>query len=102
MSNNAAKIQKLKDEIAALEKADAEMAALGPDHRIAIKLHDMLCTQNPDGCSWYYEIKKNVHDWNTFEHGRYLKKAIGFHAFCLTHNVKEEDLFGLLTFVRGY
>lgn len=69
-------IAKRQQEIAELEAEKAAFAALGPDHQLALVLHDLLCTWNhTDGCGWYYEVHNGIDDWGGLSHERYLKQA---------------------------
>jgi len=46
--------------------------------QLAIYIHTKKCKANhTDGCSWYYDIKDLEHDWTSYTHKEYLKKAIG-------------------------
>lgn len=64
-----ADLQKLRDEREAMVKMPA-------NQRLAIELHGSTCTWNhTDGCSWFYEFKDGIHDWNGNEHRRRLDAA---------------------------
>jgi hypothetical protein len=100
MSKNASKIEELKAQIAKLEAQDAALAALAPDHRLAMTLHETLCQWNhTDGCGWFYEMRDGIDDWAGDAHGRYLSKAHRLIKFCDNHNIQPNtaiDLFNLL------
>ena len=53
---------------------------LPEDQRLAIYLHEKLCTSDHTAmCSWYYELDDNIgHNWNSSAHKRYLKMAKEF------------------------
>lgn len=71
---NTEKINKLKEEIASLEKEDKEYNALSVEQKVAEELHKKLCHWNhTDGCSWFYESWDKPSLNST--HGEYLKKA---------------------------
>ena len=49
---------------------------LSEDKKLAIELHKNLCHSNHiDCCSWHYEINGLEHDWNGYEHKKWLDKA---------------------------
>lgn len=63
----------------AIEELYAEWAAFKaqtPDQQLATVLHDAMCRWNhTDGCSWFYEVHKDVDDWTGSTHERWVKKA---------------------------
>lgn len=79
---------------AGLERVKQEKKKLmSPLQDLAIALHSTLCRWNhTDGCSWYYEISKDVHDWSRHEHGRYLTKAQNISNLCAKHNINIETV----------
>jgi len=69
-------IEDLKSSLRAAEAARQNFVQWTPEQRLACELHSMMCTWNhTDGCGWFYEIHKNVHDWNRGDHARWLEKA---------------------------
>ena len=59
-----------------LQEAEAAEAALTDEQRLAVALHDELCTWNhADGCGWFYEFTGKQHDWSRSAHDNYLMKA---------------------------
>lgn len=80
-----------------LKKAEAELESLGPEYKLAIKLHDSHCKWNhTDGCSWHYEIKNGVHDWFGHAHNEWLKKARLFMSELKAENISEEVAFKVI------
>ena len=66
LANIEKKIAARKAQIA---KADSESKKNGPLTDLACKLHSVLCTyDHTDGCGWYYEILKGVHNWQGNAH----------------------------------
>lgn len=50
---------------------------LTPTQRAAIYLHERECHWNhTDGCGWYYEVNKGIHDWAGSTHLDYLEKVL--------------------------
>lgn len=57
-----------------LKQQEAEFNALEPEVRFAIQLHEICCKSNhTDRCGWYYEFNKHTHDWNGYDHLKWLK-----------------------------
>jgi hypothetical protein len=80
MNMTREQIAKRKAELASeLDDLNAEeerLLSLSEDRRLAEALHSMQCRWNhTDGCGWFYEIQKNVVNWNGWAHAEYLKKA---------------------------
>ena len=71
--------RKLAEARAWLENTKADLAAMPPEKKLAVALHELLCHSNhTDGCGWFYEIRNNVHDWNRGTHNDYLQMANRF------------------------
>jgi hypothetical protein len=91
-----------------IDKIDEELKALTqmlPEEAMAVVVHDMTCTSNhTDGCGWFYEVKKNVHDWNKDTHKRYLKNATLLHEYCneAGRGITREDVAAILSMAKGY
>lgn len=63
-------------EIAELKQQIEALKSLTPEQQLAIFIHDQMCRHNHiDGCSWYYEIERDIHSWDESEHQKYLHKA---------------------------
>ena len=78
MKEAADKILKIDEELESLK-------AFEPPERIAIVLHDLICRHNhTDGCSWFYELKDKVHDWEKAEHKDWLKRVSGLRNSLIT------------------
>lgn len=92
-------IEKLENEIAAkqaeVERLKREAAeAVDPLATLAIQLHDAFCKWNHmDGCSWHYETNKGIHNWNGYEHLRWLKKAQLLTQKCDTLGIESKQVF---------
>ncbi len=100
---NTARIAELKAEIAKLEEAERVLATMGPEHRVAISLHKMLCHHNhTDGCGWEYEMAGGNHEWEGHAHARYLIKAKKLVGFCKRHHVAEDTAIQLIEEMQGY
>lgn len=70
------KQRRLTEEIEDAKKLIEDQKSKPRNYQFAFKLHDMFCcTNHTDGCSWYYEIKNNRHDWSGYAHKRYLDSA---------------------------
>lgn len=68
--------EELQRELEALELKEQHLLALSDDARLAEELHSMQCRWNhTDGCGWFYEVHKDVVDWNGHSHSRWLTKA---------------------------
>ena len=76
MTSLKEQIKQKEAELAELKLRIEQEQALSDDEKLAIQLHSILCKWNHvDGCSWEYEINKNVHNWNGNAHSEYLRKA---------------------------
>lgn len=63
--------------------------------RIAIALHSAFCGMNhTDGCSWYYGINNDVHDWKEWAHDKYLQYAVT--TIKMFPNTKEERIIEII------
>ena len=74
------KIKQLELELSEIRKQRNYIAddpiARSVEGQTAIFLHEKLCNHNhTDSCSWFYEKKNNIHNWNSDEHARWLLKA---------------------------
>lgn len=77
MTSLQEQIKQKEAELAELKLRIEQEQKLSDDEKLAIQLHDILCTWNhTDGCSWHYELNNNVHDWNGHAHKEYLRKAV--------------------------
>lgn len=55
-------------------KARLEAQKFTPEQELAIELHKKFCRHNhTDGCSWYYEIDKDVHNWNDRSYSAHME-----------------------------
>lgn len=62
-----------KAKISTLNEKEAEYGSL---YSLAVLLHKKLCHANhTDGCSWEYEFRDEMPDWNASIHSEYLHKA---------------------------
>ena len=110
MSNQRQRAIQLQEEIwekeEELSKIQVELAAvkeLLPHERIAVELHNILCRHNhTDGCSWFYEVKKGVHNWDGNEHKLWAEKSIRLNAFIAVNNITEEQLFKIVDLTNAY
>lgn len=102
MSENEIKIAELQKQINALKLEDAALKAMmGPEHKIAVQLHDTLCHHNhSDGCGWFYEVSDGIHNWYGSTHERYLTKARVLHNFCNTRHITADTVVELLRITR--
>lgn len=61
-----AELQKQR-EIAQIE--EDRLKALSVEYRAAIIMHNCQCnSDHTEGCGWYYEVHKNVHDFGGSSH----------------------------------
>ena len=68
------------------------------NQRIALKLHSATCCNNhTDGCMFYYEVNGLDHDWNGYNHKRYLEKADEILKACQN----EKAIFGILDVIES-
>lgn len=59
-----------------IEAANERTRREGPLYDLACTLHSKNCSSNhTDGCGWYYEMHRGVHDWTGHAHQRYLEQA---------------------------
>ncbi len=59
-----------------LERTESAERALDSEQKLAVELHEALCTWNhTDGCGWHYEVKDGIADWSRYDHANYLKRA---------------------------
>lgn len=99
---------KRKSLLEALEKIDADiekeqknLESLSPEERIAVQLHDAKCTWNhTDGCGWYYEVSKGVHNWSGSSHAAYLRSAQKLVHICGDYN-KAQEVLNSFVLVKG-
>lgn len=72
----------------------------GREHILATQLHDKLCRGNHiDDCSWHYEIVSDVHNWDEYEHNKWLTKAnkiINNHVGKVTTEESIMEIIGIL------
>lgn len=103
MSDNSSKIKELEQQITNLKAEDEYLQSLTPVEKVAIALHSAFCIGNhTDGCSWFYEMKNGIDDWNGNTHDRYLTKATLVLAFCNTHKIMTQDAIDLMKIAHGY
>lgn len=58
-------IKELSLKKAELEATEARLRALPPEARLAIRMHNTMCTHNhTDGCGWYYYFRDGVPDFS--------------------------------------
>lgn len=83
LDDEIARLEKLLDEVRkAKSNSRMDTIAQSPDGQLAIFLHDKFCRLNhTDGCAWHYDFVKGVHNWNGYEHRRYLQEAKDLRAF---------------------
>lgn len=92
-------IERLENEIAAkqaeVERLKREAAdAADPIKALAIELHNVMCKINhTDGCSWHYEIQKGVHNWTSYAHAHWAKKAYLLSEKCNTLGIETKQVF---------
>lgn len=74
-----------------------------PIQELAIRIHEKTCYANHiDDCSWGYEVRKGVHDWDASTHKRYLKKANKLLEFC-RHDIKKANhVLDALDIIKEY
>lgn len=90
-------------EIAKLEAEIAHLEAMDPVRLFAIELHRLTCGSNhTDGCSWFYEVSSNNHNWNSHAHARYLEKAKKLYGFLIEKNITVEDALMILASAKEY
>lgn len=95
-------IESLEKLEAHIEKEQKILEALSPEERLAVRLHESKCTWNhTDGCGWYYEIEKGVHDWNGSSHGTYLQKARKLIGTCCGDLGKAQDALDAFIMVNS-
>ena len=82
---------------------------LPDDQHLAIHLHDKMCKFNhTDGCDWFYRIKNEVHDWDSYAHKEWLQKASKILKSRLVLEsdkpIKKiiDDLTDVLEIIKGY
>lgn len=96
-------IAERQEELTKIEKELEALDKMLPEEALAIVIHDITCTHNhTDGCGWFYEIKKNVHDWNAATHKGYLKIANKLHEFCNSRGITRNEIATIVTLARDY
>lgn len=91
-------INLLKRQITELENQKRVLDELTPAQRLAISLHDILCTWNhTDGCAWYYEMKNNVPTWKDAAQQNYLGMATK-----LLKKYKYGEIMDILQTIKDY
>jgi hypothetical protein len=85
------------EKIAKIDKEIAELDCMSPPERIAIGLHDLVCTSNhTDACSWYYEVKDGKHDWEKDTHKLWLNKGVLVSKYIDQQKIDEDKLFDIV------
>jgi len=85
IAEKQAEVERLKREV---------VVVVDPLQALAIRLHDTLCKANhTDGCCWFYEIQKGVHNWSYYEHANWLKKAYLLSKRCEVLNIDTKQVF---------
>ena len=75
MKNLYDKIDSLKKELEKFEIIKTGLNVQDPKV-FSIVYHEKTCHHNhTDGCSWFYEIKHNTHNWDSFAHKEFLRKS---------------------------
>ena len=102
LAQHKAELEKLiKEEKEAAEKAQAEIDNNDPLKQLAIRLHGILCKHNhTDGCSWYYEVKNERHNWIGHEHQSWLKKAREVSTKLEEVGITEEQAFEVIKILK--
>lgn len=98
------KISKLTSEIDELKRQAQEMreAEKDPLKLLTEKLHGVLCGLNhTDGCGWYYEIQKDVHNWGGYEHKHWLDKARKLQEICGANGIEPDKALEIFKMVKG-
>lgn len=104
MSDLNSQITALEDQLENLRRKkmieDEAAKLLTPDQKLAIELHNFMCTWNhTDGCGWHYEIRGNVHSWDRGSaHDNWLGKARKISAFCDEHHTPIDAAIKVLKF----
>lgn len=94
------KIEKMKDELARLEAEYAALQALPLPERLAVMMHNKLCSQDhTEGCGWYYGVKSGKHDWNESEHKRRLEKSRNVIAKLTEHGIPAVEMLTVVDIV---
>lgn len=57
--------------------AEQKLKELAPSQRVAIIMHEHMCTHNhTDACGWHYEIKNGVHNFTSPTHKDWEIRAL--------------------------
>lgn len=106
IEQNIAELEaEIRSKQGSLQRLKAEKVArdeMPADKKLAVILHDELCTGNhTDGCGWYYEVRQGAHNWASGStHAAYLGKARRLLDLCAKHNTTPEIFMQLLRGVR--
>lgn len=72
-------IKETENKLETLKLRKARLATQTPEQRVASAFHSLFCHYNhTDGCSWLYEQKNHIDDWNADTHISWLEKAEKF------------------------
>lgn len=88
----------LEVKVSKLQKEKEFLENLTQDRRLAIELHTSFCDRDHEGampgsCNWHYEIHSGVHDWEQYEHKRYIEKANKLLKITNANNIQERVIF---------
>ena len=107
MSDLSSQITALEDQLVNLRRRkmieDQAQRELTDSQKLAIVMHDALCTHNhTDGCGWHYEIKDGViTTWGpNSTHGHWHEKARRMTGFCCQNKLEVGTAIGLFKFLK--
>lgn len=87
-------IRKMRQKISELEEKKNMIQMLTPEQRVADYIHESMCHMNHiDCCSWHYEFKNGIAQWEEHAHKIYLDKAI---ALLSVEGMTEEKAIAVL------
>ena len=96
------KIKQHEDELKKLKETLDTLTTEDPACTLARELHNKFCMWNhTDGCSWHYEIKNGIDQWNELAHEQWIRKANGILRYCEHDNITLERFFDYINLIRG-
>lgn len=96
------KLADLTSQIEELKEQKRHFLSMSDVEKLAVELHSLLCTWNhEDGCSWYYEIRHGMHQWDDCSHHSYMKKAQALMEYARKVDMNIENILKVCEIMQG-